>query len=115
MPKTKKPRRVIEAHRDFMWPTSDDWHPNHERNTVRVRLSSQYVQGELAYRDSAGVAHEAFARLSVWGADDTGMETDRYCSHVELFNALAELGRLAAQFPNPLTKAWLTQHGFVPA
>lgn len=46
---------------------------------------------------------------------DDGMETDRYCSISDMPSVVGQLQRLADDFPNPITKAWLTQHGFTRA
>ena len=88
----------------FFWPTSDQWHPNFPRDTVLVRLSEQKT-GE-----------ESFIRLSVWGADDDGMERDWFAhNRTEIKQSLLEAKRLTADLPNPLTKRWLTEHGFMRA
>lgn len=97
-------RRVITPHRDFFWPTSDDWYQNHARNTVQVRVSSQSTDGQ------------GFVRLSVWGADDFGMERDLHgATAAELQQHLATQLHTADHLPNPLTQEWLTQQGFVRA
>lgn len=94
-------RTKIKQHREHFWPTSDDWYPNFERNTVRVRISSTVTGGQ------------AWARLSVWGADDDGRETDRHCRTADLPAVVRELNKLADSFPNPITKRWLERNGFV--
>lgn len=54
-------------------------------------------------------------RVSVWGADDFGMELDRSTDGKGLAGVLVELEGLLRRFPNPLTQQWLAQQGFVRA
>ena len=92
------PKSKIVLHLDFYWPTIDDWHPNWERDTVRVRVTT-LLDGTL--------------RISVWGADDDGMERDTPSpSHEEVQR---QIRWAKTQLPNPLTKRWLTEQGFVRA
>jgi len=98
-----KPKRIITTIRELHWPTSDNWYPNFARNTVLVRLS-QTQTGEVI-----------FLRLSVWGADDFGMELDRHTDVKGCRVALKELEGILAAFPNPLTQVWLHDRGFVRA
>jgi hypothetical protein len=98
-------RRIITPHRDFFYPTSDDWYPNYPRDTVRVRVHDQTTPG----------AETVFIRISVWGADDVGMERDHYVPVSEKEGKLREVVKLADNLPNPLTKSWLRDQGFVPA
>lgn len=72
-------------------PTTDDWYPNWPRGTVKCSL--------LDLRDKA-------VRVCVWGADDCGMERDY--PHDEGDAACY----LYLNLPNPVTKQWLTEHGF---
>lgn len=93
----------IRRYRELYWPTSDQWYPNFENNTVRVTLLA-HVSGE-----------RPFARLCVWGADDCGMELDKFCRAEEIDNTVAELSKLLESLPNPISKYWLRENGFVPA
>jgi hypothetical protein len=56
-----------------------------------------------------------FLRVSVWGADDFGMELDMYPSKnaIILYNNWANI--VTYDFPNPLTIKYLEQIGFMIA
>jgi hypothetical protein len=73
-------------------PTTDDWYPNFERNTVECSL--------LKLRDG-------MFRVCIWGADDTGMERD--------FESQMDAKAMFKALPNPVTRDWLKAQGFVPA
>ena len=98
-----KQQRVITTHRDLYWPTSDEWYPNYQRNTVRVRIHDQTTGDNV------------FVRVSVWGADDCGMERDVYVVLHDKQRVIKELCALVDSLPNPLTKTWLRSQGFVNA
>jgi hypothetical protein len=82
----------IKCIRDVMRSTSDDWYPCFPDKTVRVRVT----------RLSTGSW-----RVSVWGADDDGMEIDvsLQARALDIFETL----------PRVITKKDLTARGFVRA
>lgn len=86
-------------------PTLDDWHPNFPRNTVRVRLTER--------PHPAG--HGPTFRISVWGADDEGMEKEIRCAAASAVAGTRDgLRKLVEHgLPNPLNRDWLEAHGFV--
>ena len=52
-------------------------------------------------------------RISVWGADDLGMERETTCSREALAATEAELLRFVQhELPNPLNRDWLRARGF---
>jgi hypothetical protein len=97
-PKRPKPKSKLECHLDIYWPTNDDWCPNYERDTVRVRVTT-LLDGSL--------------RVSVWGADDLGMERDIQNPSHETVQQ--QIKWVKTQLPNPLSQAWLRAQGFVRA
>jgi len=103
MKRPGKPKCVITPHRDFFYPTIDDWYPNFPRDTVQIRVHDQTTGDNV------------FIRISVWGYDDCGMEKDFYVSLAEKDATLKQVIKLADNLPNPITKAWLKSQGFVRA
>lgn len=89
---------------DFYLPTTDDWYPNYVRNTVRVRVTRL-------------PRHNQTIRVSVWGADDDGMERDETLPEDRKLceKRVKEITAFAKSMPNPLTKSWLKANGFVRA
>jgi len=83
---------TIKCIRDIMRQTSDQWYPNYPGDTVKVRVT-RLSDGKW--------------RVSVWGADDDGMECDLRLQDeaLALFEAL----------PKVITKADLTARGFIRA
>lgn len=78
-------------------PTTDDWHPNGPRNTVEC----------CVYRDDARTTvprRGPVFRVTVWGADDTGMEAG--------FSSEKDAYLMYDSLPNPITMEWLRQKGF---
>lgn len=71
-------------------PTSDDWYPSWPGDLVKVKL--------YEYQDGTG-------RISVWGADDTGME--------RLFDRAADARRCYVRLPSVIDRDGLTLLGFV--
>ena len=88
----------------------EDWYPCFENHTVRVKLT-EYVEPV----DAARRATRPAFRLSVWGADDTGMERDARCDPKERDELRATLLAEWDQIPSPLSRSWLKEHGFVNA
>jgi len=82
------PRRFYEAYVQ----TTDDWYPNWEGNTVCV---------SVVLLNPPGI------RISIWGADDDGMERDSTTITV------AEAIEFVKSMPVPITKEWLESVGFV--
>ena len=81
------------------WPTSDDWHPNFPRDTVRITVYA-YATGVL--------------RAVVADADDTSMECDTPGVPEGLHaRAAAYVRWLERALPNPLTRDWLMSQGFI--
>lgn len=86
----------------FYVQTEDDWYPNWENNIVLVTLSILPTQSRTI-------------RISVWGADDTGMERDEELPENN-YDRLARIDWLKAYvlaFPNPLNRDWLESNGFI--
>ncbi len=105
MKKKQSTPSIIEL-RCFRLPTQDNWYPNFERNTVLVRVS-EWIN---ASKDS-----KYMFRVSVWGADDDGMERDTFVSKKERVEFREALLKEVDNFPNPLNKDWLKSKGFVRA
>ncbi len=107
MGKPKKLQRRIETPIYFSYPTSDDWHPNFPRDTVEFRVHLYYN----CYPE--GTKPDGMIRISVSGADDTGMERDERLPMSEYDKRLAEIRSwLEHKLPNPITKDWLRSQGF---
>jgi len=87
--KSRSPR-VITEHRSFYWPT------------MCVRVHDQTNEGSA----------KVFIRISVWGADDSGMEKDFNVPLAAKEETLRQVLRLADNLPNPLTREWLLAQGF---
>ena len=108
MAKRDKCRPWVENPIQFMYPTSDNWHPNFPRNCVEVSVYLYFNPDNIAhsFRDKV-------IRISIGGADDTGMEIDYEPSPAE-YEATLEWVRhfVLYELPNPLTKKWLLEHGF---
>lgn len=98
-----KNKKIIITHEQFYWPTCDEWYPCFDRNTVLIRLSEQTIDNNI------------FIRLSVWGADDFGMEKDFYSTLKEKNKKIKQLKNFIKTFPNPLSVEWLKQEGFMMA
>lgn len=90
----------------FYLPTQDDWSPNFIRNTVRVSV----YEADAIWDGKPGT----HARISVWGADDRGMEKDFALKGDKAVRQkqMGEIIKEAQSFPNPLNKDWLLAHGF---
>lgn len=87
-------------HFELYIPTIEDWHPSFDGPSLRVSVySSEY---------------EAHARvlISVWGANDTGMEYWVACPLKSRESAVENAIALVKTFPRPLTRAWLEAQGF---
>lgn len=54
----------------------------------------------------------AIVRVSVWGADDFGLERDTQDPTPEVVRQQIQW---AKTLPNPLTQAWLRERGFINA
>lgn len=76
-----------------MIKTTDNFYPNYENDMVEVKVRLCNYNGK-------------YTKLSVWGADDFGMEIE---GKEEDFDRLKELYN---QMPEPITKDWLLAHGF---
>ncbi len=72
--------------------TTDEWYPNYTNNQVRLRVGS---------------LSNGSWRVSVWGADDFGMEFDLKTRHQALM--------IYQELPSIITIKHLEQIGFVPA
>lgn len=109
MGKHKNPQQYIIKHAEFFLPTQDNWYPNFLRDTVRVRVYETLSVRHLVCK--------YWARICVWGADDTGMEKDFELSFDEETRKaqIKEILKEANNLPNPLNKDWLSGHGFVYA
>ena len=84
----------------FFYPTCDDWSPCFPRQTVQVSLTA-YSFGMF--------------RMVVRGADDTSLEKDIRLPPGEMPAKEQELlAWLQNRLPNPLSKAWLREQGFIP-
>lgn len=97
--------RPIEHERCFK-PTKDCWYPNFPDNQVRVTLHMF-----IPLFNKKGKFHNHMHRVSVWGADDCGMEKDFKQS--ELGQA-KDLYNLLIQQPS-IERKYLESLGFIPA
>lgn len=109
--KNKKTQNKINIHTEFFLPTQDDWYPNHARNTVRIRVHEIFMNSSKTKKSFW------WGRISIWGADDTGMEKDFDLSNNEQDRQeqITLILKEAHSLPNPLNKDWLRGHGFVNA
>ena len=77
--------------------TTDDFYPNYSNNKVEAKVFK--IEG------SPNKFHD-MSKISVWGADDFGMEIegspDDYEKFLEIYNNL----------PEPITIQWLKDNGF---
>ena len=94
-----KNRLGIE-HKVRMLPVTDNWHPCYEGNTVRLRLSLNYYNG-------------FYVRLSAWGADDFGLDLDRYAdTEEEALNLYKEMENLFDSIPDGVEQDYFYNLGF---
>ena len=98
-------REYFIRHREFHYPTSDDWYPNFPRNCVRVSVMEWKGKKEdfITFR------------VAVWGEDDFGMEYDLFIIPSEKEMVLNRILKEVDNFPNPLTKLYLKERGFTNA
>lgn len=105
----KKDKRQphIKTTFEFMWPTSDDWSPNYPRNCVRFAVYAYHNP------DNVGVIPSGMIRLCVGGTDDSQMEKDIRLPETQYEEKLTEIKLWIDKLPNPVTKEWLLNQGFV--
>lgn len=80
--------------RDKFLHTTDEWYPCFTGKRVKCSVMRLPTAPKIV-------------RVCVWGADDDGMERD--------FESQAEATDMYRALPEPLTKKWLTEHGFIRA
>lgn len=107
--KTPKPPTSTKL-RAFTLPTQDDWYPCFPRNTVQINVYERHTPKEVR----GGEPLYAF-QVTVWGADDTGMERHTYVPKAKLDETRTAILREVDDFPNPLNRDWLKARGFVGA
>lgn len=88
-----------------MVQVTDDWSLCFENNCVMMTLKRFCYAG----------AH--ICRLSVWGADDKGVEleyrTENELLAIDVYNLWKE--HIFDKVPNGVDKIWFYEHGFLPA
>lgn len=91
----------------FFLKTTDDWHPCWNEDEVKVSVIRM-----KRLRKSEGLEERGW-RICLWGADDDGMERDfdKGDDGEDLRDILEE----ALSIPEPITKSWLRQKGYVQA
>ena len=84
---------------------TDDWNPCFEGNTVQMTLKRSAFAG----------AH--ICKLSVWGADDKGVELEFRTTNELLAIDVYELWKthIFDKVPDGVDKIWFFEHGFLPA
>lgn len=109
----------LSPHRleEFYLPTQDNWYPNFERNTVRVSVVFLAPRQIKSLRSALKTSDVKEVRISVWGADDFGMERDEILPEDKKLAAkrLKEIRQFARNMPNPLNQDWLEANKFVRA
>lgn len=90
--KTKIPKCLLDEYRK----TTDQWYPNYDGNKVHVR-ATLYPPGSV-WDD------EHRAQISVWGADDDGME--------KWYSSLDKMKQDLKRVPAVITKKQLFILGF---
>ena len=110
MKKNKKP--IIDpVIKRFYLPTQDNWAPNYPRNTVMITF--YYLD-----KTNAACALKKWAedlvwfKVTVWGADDTGMDIEFAALYKEKEFWKEQILKELDRFPNPLNKDWLLNNGF---
>jgi hypothetical protein len=101
MKKKYRPNDSTYEREELMRPTTDDWCPNYPNDEVKVRCTlNMEHQGKIWHR------------VSVWGADDLGMERDFHGTDEK--DLAVELYRTVVRNP-PVTFAKLKLLNFVNA
>lgn len=90
----------------FRYPTSDDWHPNFERNCVNISVVAYYNPTKAAGLSSGLI------KIVVRGADDTVMAKHISVPILSYDYELTKINLWFGKFPNPLTQKWLLEQGF---
>ena len=111
MKKRDKRQPRIETIKQLFYPASDGWHRQYPRNTVSVRLFAYYNP------DKVGTIRDGLIRMSVGGNDNASMMKElqfKSSGSPEFESKLKELSNwLESSLPNPLTKEWLKEQGFL--
>jgi hypothetical protein len=101
-------RRVLNPIH-FMWPTSDDWHPNFQRNTVSFNVFVYHGW------DNTNDPHHkrGMIKINISGADDTCMAMYlRELPESEYDATVERINLWIRTIPNPVTQDWLRTQGF---
>jgi hypothetical protein len=92
------------THRQFYYPTQDEWYPNFVRNTVFISFYERVhnnPQGKITFH------------ISIWGKDDHGMERFWTVPNIDRDITYLEINKFINNLPNPLNKDWLEEHEFL--
>jgi hypothetical protein len=92
----------ITEHKQFYWPTLDDFRPNFPRNTVCIRL------WDMTSNNNSHI------QISVYGPE-VGLSIRKYCSvtnEKDKQKVLDDYHKVINNLPNPITIEWLLKHGF---
>ena len=91
-----------------MITVTDDWYPCYPGNQVVLTITARRHLGhEDAY----------YARMSVWGADDTGIEMvyEAYTSPVMAYSIYERWKKyIFDRVPDGVDMEWFYEHGFYP-
>lgn len=99
-----------ERHEDVYqgWlTTTDDWYPCYDGHKVEVRIMFHHLRNDHpTYKDLFR------ARISIWGADDTGMARDTYHEKKDIEKVRSDLLEEIQTIPEPVTFRQLLLLGF---
>lgn len=93
--------------KDKFLPTTDDWYPNYEKDTVKCSVFC--IRGAVLKRGNRSLRARTkpIYKVCIWGKDDTGMERE--------FSSLSGAENMYNNLPNPITKSWLLENKFISA
>lgn len=87
-----------------MLPVTDDWHPCYEGGLVSLTIQQFFYK-----------YYECI--ISVWGADDTGMEMRYSSAYPEMVDFIYNIWKefIFDRVPDHVNMEWFYEHGFYPA
>lgn len=87
-------------------PVDEDWYPS-----FTVKWQGEIKLVRVTLHETCLLFKDPFTRVSIWGADDCGMEKDYLATDFEK----ARADWLMVVQKKKLTRAWLYEQGFINA
>ena len=94
--KRKREERMVKV--------TDDWYPCYDGGLVKLSILQNFFK-------------EYYCIISVWGADDYGLEMQYSSAYPECVDAMYERWKkyIFDRVPDNVDKEWFFEHGFYPA